>query len=249
MIPLDKTQNCKYFRLRPVTHVIFDLDGTLVDSEGISHNLWKKLVESHDKVLPADFKYRYRGSPAVYTLKGLIEELNIESTVAELQKEMRKLEDEIYATQSVDLIKGVEKLIKHFHKHNIPMAIATSSSKRQAELKMRNHMNIFQFINHVVTSDDVLIGKPNPKVYHLAAQKFPARPKPSSCLVFEDTPNGLKAADAAKMQCVFIPQMKVDDENLKEMATIILKSIEDFEPEIFALPSMRKTAKIHLKNK
>jgi pseudouridine-5'-monophosphatase len=226
--------NCKCFH--PVTHVIFDLDGTLVDTETINQSIWESVVEKNGKVLPDDFTMRFRGASMMHTLKELINELNIDSTVEELKEDASLIENEIFGSIPCNLMKGAKKLIKHFDRHLIPMAIGTSSSKFQADLKIKAHEKLFSMIHHVVTCDDANYRcKPLPDIYLLAARRFPSRPKNSSCLTFEDTPNGLKAAVAAGMQCVFIPQIEVDEE-IQKLATITIKSLEDFEPELFGLP-------------
>lgn len=227
--------NCKCFH--PVTHIIFDLDGTLLDTESINLPVWKKVVEEKGKNLPDDFNYRYRGASMMHTVEQLIEELNIDATVEELKNKVETLEKELFGEKPCDIMKGAKNLIKHFHRHLIPMAIGTSSNKFQVDLKLKHHKKLFSMIHHVVTCDDVNRSKPFPDTYLLAAKIFPSRPKNSSCLAFEDTPNGLRAAVAAGMQCIFIPQIIVDDE-IKKLATITINSIEEFEPELFGLPAL-----------
>jgi pseudouridine-5'-monophosphatase len=67
-------------------------------------------------------------------------------------------------------------------------------------------------------------------------------PKHEDCLVFEDAPNGLRAAYTARMQCVFIPQVKIENE-YEEKAAVILKSLEEFKPELFGLPAFMEKSK------
>lgn len=225
---------------RNVTHLIFDLDDTLLNTEAIYELMLKKLCNNHGKELPDGFRERFLGSPVEHALKALKEELNIETSLEDLIEEMKKITEETYQTTPIQLMKGAEKLLRHFHHFGIPMAIATSSFKKEAEIKTtQEHLKeLFSFVHHIVTADDVTHGKPAPDIFILAASKFPSSPKQEDCLVFEDSPNGLRASYTARMQCVFIPEVKIENE-YEEKATIILKSLEDFQPELFGLPPFK----------
>lgn len=85
------------------------------------------------------------------------------------------------------------------------------------------------------TDPEVKNGKPAPDIFLIAASRFPDQPSPDNCLVFEDAPNGVKAAQSAGMQCVMVPEDYVP-ENMRT-ATQVLKSLEDFKPEEFGLPA------------
>lgn len=102
-------------------------------------------------------------------------------------------------------------------------------------MKVSNFPELFKLIHHIVTSGDVLNGKPAPDIFLLAAKKFPDRPKPESCLVFEEAPNGVKGARAGNMQCVMTPDKRLPMEGRDE-ATLVLRSLEEFQPELFGLP-------------
>lgn len=74
-------------------------------------------------------------------------------------------------------------MLKHLHDTNVPFALATSSSKEIAEIKMANHSAYFDLFHHKVmgsTDPDVKVGKPAPDIFLVAAQRFPDKPDPAN---------------------------------------------------------------------
>ena len=131
-------------------------------------------------------------------------------------------------------------MIKHLHKNKIPIAVATSSTQDSADLKTAKYKDTFSLFNHIVTggSDpEVKHGKPSPDIFLVCASRFKDMPDPQKCLVFEDAPNGVIAANKAGMQCIMVPDEHITPEQTLH-ATEVLKSLQDVKLELFGLPSL-----------
>ncbi|GFO16563.1 pseudouridine-5'-phosphatase [Plakobranchus ocellatus] len=138
------------------------------------------------------------------------------------------------------LLPGAEKLIRHLHKHRVPIAVATGSDHWGFSRKTAAHKELFSLFHHCVCSSDdpdVKHGKPAPDCFLICAKRFPDNPDPSKVLVLEDAPNGVEAGLKAGMQVVWVPDPRADRSQLADRVDQVLDSLEHFEPEKFGLPA------------
>ena len=123
--------------------------------------------------------------------------------------------------------------------------MATSSYRRNFELKATNNQHLFTLFDVIVCGDDPAIvhGKPNPDIFYVARDRLAEHfghsdVKNENCLVFEDSPIGVKAGVNASMKVLWVP-----DENIGRLythldgPTLRLDSLEKFDPEFFGLPA------------
>uniref|UniRef100_A0AAG5CXI8 Pseudouridine-5'-phosphatase n=1 Tax=Anopheles atroparvus TaxID=41427 RepID=A0AAG5CXI8_ANOAO len=222
---------------RKVTHCIFDMDGLLLDTEKIYENIFRTLLKSYNSPYPAATRLKVMGTTEQRSCSILVNDLKLPCTVEEFLVQFRR--DQLLQLGHAPLMKGAERLVRHLHQHNIPIALATSSGSDSVEVKTKNHRELFELFGHKVmgSSDpDVKEGKPAPDIFLVAASRFPDPPEPTQCLVFEDAPNGVTAAIAAGMQAVMVPDPNIGEDQRKH-ATLVLRSLEDFRPEQFGLPA------------
>lgn len=223
---------------KSVSHIIFDVDGLLLDTETLYTVVTQEILDvvSPGKIYTWEVKVGLMGLQKEDVSKRIVELYDLPITWEEYA-DMAQERIEI-VMRDCSLMPGAERLIRHFKDHNIPMAVATSSSKESIDVKTTHHKQLFEIFNHKVmgSSDpDVKEGKPAPDIFLVAASRFPDTPDPANCLVFEDAPNGVKAARSAGMQVVMVPDSHVTEEQKKD-ATLVLKTLNDFQPELFGLP-------------
>nr|CAH7718333.1 unnamed protein product [Callosobruchus chinensis] len=207
-----------------------------IESESVYDKIINDIASQYGKTYTDDVKTKILGTPEKDTARLAVTELQLPLSPEEFLKMYKaKVMVEL---QNPQLMPGAKDLVKHLAKHDIPMAVATSSSQEAMEMKTKKLQDVFKHFHHIVcgsTDPEVKHGKPAPDIFLLAAARFPDKPDPSVCLVFEDAPNGIQGAISAGMQAVMVPAEYIPKE-LKKSATVVLRSLEEFKPELFGLP-------------
>ncbi|XP_065304218.1 pseudouridine-5'-phosphatase-like [Dermacentor albipictus] len=221
---------------KPVTHVLFDMDGLLLDTESLYTVATQRVTQRYGKDYTWEIKAAVMGTAGSESTRIIIDRLQLPLTVEQLEAELHQMHTELFPT--AQLMPGAERLVNHLHQCGVPIAVATSSKRDSFVLKTSCHGELFAKFHHIVCGGDdaeVPRGKPHPDIFLVAATKFENAPPPEKVLVFEDSPNGVLAAVAAGMQVVMVPDPRVDEDSRKS-ATLCLTSLEDFKPELFGLP-------------
>ena len=218
---------------KSITHVIYDMDGLLLDTESLHEQVNSEVAKRYGKTFNTKAKMAIAGRPTLNSAKILIDLLQLPLTAEEYLSERNELLYPLYSTAKT--LPGTLELIQHLAKHQIPQAIASSSSRHHFEMKTANHQQWLKIFETITLGDDPEInrGKPAPDIFLLTAKRLNAAPE--QCLVFEDSVAGIKAAIAARMPVVAIPD-PVFDEQLFQEANLVLSSMKRFVPQNWNLP-------------
>lgn len=188
--------------------LLFDLDGTLVDSEHFHFNTWNELLaESNIQLEYTDFLKNYAGIPLPGNAKRLKELYEIDSPLELLIARKENLTVERLKTSTIELMPHVQETLDFFKEKGLAMALVTASKRPDVD-EMFKKNGLEKYFDLLITRSDVVNSKPDPESYNLAVEKLGL--EKSDCLVFEDTLNGLKAAKAAGLTC-FAIQANTDD--------------------------------------
>lgn len=182
-----------------VTHAIFDLDGTLLDTEDLYSDAAKLVCARYQAEYTSELKRAVMGGDTMRGAEYVVRELGLPITpreyIAQREVELHRMFEDTNA------MPGAAALIEALRERAIPIAIATSGHRAITQIKLAKH-TFLRDVDVLVCGDDVRLKnpKPAPDIFLLAAQDLGA--SPASCLAFEDSLNGLRAALAAGMRTV-----------------------------------------------
>lgn len=183
--------------LQDVEAVIFDMDGTLIDSMWIWPAVDEAFLEKYALEAPEDFHEAMEGKSYTEVAQYFLDIFpKLTCTIDEVKQEWMDMTFEKYTTQ-VTLKKGAYEFITELREKGIKFGIATSNARELVDATL-SALGVTEFFTSVRTSCEVAAGKPAPDVYLRVAEDIGI--EPSKCLVFEDVPMGILAGKNAGMK-------------------------------------------------
>ena len=203
--------------------LLFDLDGTLIDSEFFHFECWNEILQEWGaKLTYEEWLKNYAGVPLPANAKSLIEKYSLKMPLAGLIDRRERLTLERLKTRDVKLMPHAAEALDFFSGKNLTLALVTSSPGKDVEAIFERN-GLGKYFEVIITRSDVAKSKPDPESYTICVEKLGY--SKHECIVFEDTINGIKSAKAAGLTCFAIQSNKEQHPNL----TIADRLFVDFE--------------------
>lgn len=182
--------------LENIKAVLFDLDGTLVDSMWMWKDIDIEYLEKRGFDLPGELQKDIEGMSLTETATYFKNRFELPESLEEIKKEWMNMARDKYCHQ-VPLKPGAKEFLLYLKEHQIRTGIASSNGIELVHAVLQAQ-GVDQYLDSVHTCCDVKRGKPNPDIYLLVAEELDV--KPEECLVFEDIPMGILAGKRAGMR-------------------------------------------------
>ena len=200
---------------------IFDMDGTLFDTEKLYWGAWldaaEEFGEKKNPALPSAVSGTSLDGYTRQIVKSFYPNIDAEAYIARVLELARSLTE-----KNLELMAGVEDILKFFKAAGVHMAVASSAKVTVIENNL-NRTNLRGYFEVLVGGDKVSNGKPAPDIFLLAARELNL--EPSDCYIFEDSLNGIRAANSSSGVAIMIPDTVQPTDEIKKICAAIYPSL------------------------
>lgn len=200
--------------------ILFDHDGTLVDSETIHFSLWNKVLQPYKtSITKSEYDQFYIGVPTPVCCELIVAKHRLKLAAETLYQAKMQLTKAYLEQQAFPLMPYAKQVIQRLKHSGFTIGIVTGTSRAEISKTIKTY-NLHSYLSTVVTRDDVKQSKPHPESYRLAVKSLGLKAK--ECIAIEDTEAGLASATAAGIKTLVLN----DNEQPFAKAEAIVKNLD-----------------------
>ncbi|MFN4292543.1 MAG: HAD family hydrolase [Thermoflexales bacterium] len=218
--------------------VIFDMDGLMLDTEALAREAWFETMRRWGYKLTDEVYLRVLGTTGARTRDIFREAFGPDIPIEKMYADKQRYLDEAIAAGRITVKPGLIELLDWLDAQHIPRAVA-SSTARALVLKKLGRVNLAGRFDAIVGGDEVARGKPEPDIFLEAAHRLGVTP--GVCVALEDSENGARAAYAAGMRVIIVPDLKLPDDETRALADCVLPSLREAHQVLRAAHSAQTT--------
>ena len=199
--------------------VLFDMDGVIVDTEPLHHKAYQMMFKDFNLKVSESMYRGFTGQSTRSICEFLCCHYKLEAKPIDLERTKRAHFTKLFFEDpELQLIDGVEKLIKNYHNNGLTLVVASSASM----LTINNVMKRFEldsYFKYKLSGADLKASKPHPEIFIKAATT--AGVSKSECFVIEDSTNGIIAAKEGNFYCIAYKSMNSKDQDYSKADMLI----------------------------
>lgn len=203
--------------------VIFDLDGTLIDTEKYFKVFWREAAEAFGFDMSEEQALQLRSLGRPFAPELLCEWFGESFDYGAVRDKRRQLMKEYLDTKGIELKQGATEALGWLKQNGYRVALATATPVDRAAEHLKE-TGIYEYFDTIVSAAQVEKGKPAPDVYLFACKQLGEQPQ--DCIAVEDSPNGVSSAYEAGLRVVMVPDQTEPDEDLKGKLYACISSLE-----------------------
>ncbi len=206
--------------------VIFDMDGTLIDTEKYYRICWPQALAAFGYHMTDEQALSMRSLGRPFAPARLKEMFGDEIDYHQVRNKRKELMEACLAKEGIQLKPGAVELLTWLKEQGIRTAIATATDMERTN-RYLEQMGLLQYFDTIISATMVKEGKPSPDIYLYACEQLGR--KPQDCIAVEDSPNGAISAYRAGCKVVMVPDQTQPEEELREKLFACVENLTEIK--------------------
>lgn len=206
--------------------VIFDMDGTLIDTEKFYRACWPKALAAFGHHMTDEQALTLRSLGRPFAIDQLKAWFGQDLDYYAVREKRKALVEECIAREGISLKPGAIQLLQVLRQRGITAAIATATDLERTERYLKK-VELYEYFDKLISATMVKEGKPAPYIYRYACEQLNLPPE--ECIAVEDSPNGVLSAYRAGCKVVMVPDQTEPDEELKKYLYARVDTLDEIE--------------------